>query len=230
MIGSFGTALSVFTRTYGYLGRSRRPGADIEILKRDWALETLTAMGVKVQVIGEPYTDGPLVMVGNHISYLDIPLLMGTAPGVSFLSKSEIRSWPIIGYGAEVIGTTFVKREDGKGRASAKNQIGESLQSGARVVLFPAGTTSTRETQYWRKGAFEIAAQYGVPLQPFRLRYSPLRVAAFIDDDNFAFHLFQLAQARGVDATIEFHPPVRVTNPILSCGEWYRWSRDPLSI
>lgn len=220
---SLNTTLAVFTRTYSYLRRSKRAGADIERLKLDWARETLESVGVRVTMSGTPHSSGPLILVGNHISYLDIPLLMLTSPGVSFLAKSEIQHWPVIGHGAKTIGTTFVKRENKAERASARRQIGEAVQNHGKIALFPSGTTSVQESKPWRHGAFTIAEEFGVKVQPFRIRYSPLRTAAYIDRDFFPLHLFWLARCSAVEAAIEFHEPVEIVNAAASCEEWRRW-------
>ena len=224
------TTLGVFTRTYSYLRRAKSPSADVEQLKIDWARETLSSVGVEAQVIGRPERSGPLFLVGNHISYLDIPLLMWSSPGVSFLAKSEIQKWPAIGLGAKVIGTTFVKRESKVERASARVEIARAVRAGAKIALFPSGTTTLDESKPWRLGVFDIAHTQGFPVQPFRIRYTPLRTAAYIDRDLFPAHLFKLAKSEGVQAVIEFHAPVRIEDPAEDALKWWNWSRGDQSV
>ncbi len=227
-IDSVRKAASVFTRTFSYLHRSSKPGHDLEQLKTDWALETLASMGVVIDQKGQPQTTGPILLVGNHISYLDIPMLMLSVPGVSFLAKSEIRRWPVIGRGADVMGTTFVKRQSPSDRSAARRRIGEALGQGAKIALFPSGTTCIDESKPWRLGAFEIAHELGIPLQPFRISYEPLRSAAFIDRDIFPLQLFRLAQAGRTEAFIEFHEPVQITDPAGSAVHWQKWTQEAL--
>ena len=222
------TSVSVFTRTYDYLRISRRTGAEIEVLKSRWAAETLGSLGLELTVTGRAQEAGPVILVGNHLSYLDVPLLMSAARGLSFLAKSELRSWPVFGYGARVIGTTFVERDSDGSRASAKSAIEATLKRGRKVVLFPAGTTCVAESRAWRWGAFEIANRLGIPIQPFRIRYTPLRQAAYIDDDFFPLHLFRLARLGKLSATLEFHVPVNVDDVNVSCEKWQAWAREGL--
>jgi 1-acyl-sn-glycerol-3-phosphate acyltransferase len=218
------SSLSVFTSTLAYLQRARHLD-DVELLKRQWAFELLGRMGVTVNTVGEPATDRGLLLIGNHISYLDIAMLLGVAPHISFVSKKEIASWPVIGLGAKKLNTIFVERESQDSRKVARETISGEIRKGARIVLFPSGTTCMMESKPWKRGAFEIARDLKVPIQPFRIRYTPMRKAAFIAGDMFPVHLFQLAQTGGVQAHIEFHPPVMVQDAQESCTQWQEWSR-----
>ncbi len=173
--------------------------------------------------------EGPLLLVGNHVSYLDIPFLMLACSKVSFLAKSEVGRWPIIGDGARAMDTIFVERDSGTQRASAKAAVIRGLQQGRRIVLFPSGTTSLDESKVWRRGAFEIAQTQGVRIQPFRIRYLPLRRSAYIDRDIFPVHLFRLAQGGKVTATLEFHPPQWVEDIASSCQKWQNWAQEGIS-
>jgi 1-acyl-sn-glycerol-3-phosphate acyltransferase len=228
MFESAKVATAVFTRTYRYLRLSRDESRDIEQLKIEWARETLDSVRVSTQVLGSPQESGPLFLVGNHISYLDIPLLMLSSPGVSFLAKAEIQKWPAIGLGAKVMGTTFVRRESKIERASARLQVAQAVRAGAKLALFPSGTTSVDESKPWRVGVFDIAYTQGFKVQPFRIRYSPIEIAAYIGRDFFPTHLYRLAREGGVKATIEYHPPVKVDDPGLCCEKWWNWSREGL--
>lgn len=218
-------AISVFTRTYKYLRLSRQTAADHGSLKVAWAKETLESIGVETRISGEVSASGPLILVGNHLSYLDIPCLMLASSKISFLAKSEIGSWPVIGDGARAMDTIFVKRNNGSKRASAKLAVTDGLKDGRTIVLFPSGTTSLNESKPWRHGAFEIAKNLNMQIQPFRIRYSPIRETAYIDRDFFPVHLFRLAQLGKVIATIEFHPPVFVDDVVASCEKWQTWTK-----
>lgn len=224
-MASLQTTVSLFTRTLEYLRRSRSGDEDLESLKMSWARETLDSFGVDISVRGAPVQEGPVLLVGNHISYLDIPVLLSKCRGLSFVAKSEVRKWPVIGAGAVTLGTTFVDRADKSGRTATREQIAGALKSGARIAVFPSGTTCVDESKSWKRGAFEIAKQIGIPIQPFRLIYEPLRVAAYIDKDFFPVHLFHLAQAERITGLLEFHPPVSVEDPESCCAKWRDWTR-----
>ncbi|MGE0634369.1 MAG: 1-acyl-sn-glycerol-3-phosphate acyltransferase, partial [Pseudobdellovibrionaceae bacterium] len=124
--------------------------------------------------------------------------------------------------------TVFVKRECGNSRKMAREAVHEALERGQRIAIFPSGTTSISESKVWRKGAFEIAYEKEILVQPFRISYSPLREVAYIDDDFFPTHLGRLFRLKRIQAKIEFHPPVKITDPIKECLAWSNWAREAL--
>lgn len=222
-IASFSKTVSVFTTTYDYLQRSALGESNKETLAGLWARDVLTNVGVQMEITGSPSLESPLLLVGNHISYLDIPLLMCASPNTSFVAKEEVGKWPVIGRGARALNTIFIKRECAKDRSKVREAIGKELLEGKRVAVFPAGTTCMFESKPWRKGAFEIAKEFGIPVQPFRISYTPSRTAAYIGRDFFPLHLFRLAQNGGVKARIDFHPPVRISDPVEASWTWRSW-------
>ena len=220
--------LSICTRTFGYLRRSRQGGADLAQLKQMWAEEMLERVGLEVQITGHVSDQPALLFVGNHLSYLDIPLLMAAAPRISFVAKKEIGDWPLFGDGARAMDTIFVHRESTHDREAARNAIAEGLRQGKRIAVFPSGTTSLDEAKPWRRGAFEIAKQESCWIQPFRIRYEPARRVAFIGDDALLPHLSHLMKTPGLKAHIEFHSPVLVSNAEQSALFWQAWAKSGL--
>ncbi len=219
-------SVSIFAKTYQYLQKSKEPNASIEELKLQWAQEILSRLRVNLEISGTISDQQSLLFLGNHISYLDIPLLMSTVRGLSFVAKEEITAWPIIGPAAKKVDTVFVKRESGSSRKLARKSIQEALEKGQRVALFPSGTTCLFENKSWRRGAFEIAHEHDLLLQPFRLSYSPLRAAAYIDDDFLPLHLYNLFSHERIHAKIEFHEPVKIKDPVSDCEYWQNWTRE----
>lgn len=222
------TVLRFFSKTLHYLKKSQGDSANLADLKRLWAEETLKNFKIETSVLGTPMQCGPVIFVGNHMSYLDIPLLMFACPEVSFLAKREITKWPIIGAGAARIGTIFVNRGNTKSRGEARYEVIRGLSDGKKIAVFPSGTTCLTESKEWRRGIFEIAYNQGIPVQPFRLKYSPARAAAFVDRDIFPYHLFHLARQSLIKAQIEFHTPIKILDPLESCSYWRKWSRQQL--
>jgi 1-acyl-sn-glycerol-3-phosphate acyltransferase len=154
-------------------------------IKKRWAEMVLRSFGMELVAVGTPPATGASVLVGNHVSYLDIPVLMAALPETTFIAKSDLLTWPIIGAAAAAAGTIFVKRANGSDRALARTQISEQLRKqNQKIVIFPSGTTSLHENKPWKKGAFEIAKETEVPLYLFRIDYLPLRPAAYIDEDQ----------------------------------------------
>jgi 1-acyl-sn-glycerol-3-phosphate acyltransferase len=219
-------SVGIFTKTFHYLQKSKAPDASIDDLKLQWAQDVLSRLRIDLEISGKVADQSSMLFLGNHVSYLDIPLLLSSVRGLSFVAKEEISSWPVIGQAAKKIETVFVKRESGSSRKLARQSIQEALTNGQRVAIFPSGTTCMFENKSWRKGAFEIAHEQGVKFQPFRITYFPLRAAAYIDDDFLPLHLFNLFDHKRIHAKIEFHEPVTIKDPIADCEYWQNWTRE----
>jgi len=215
----------VFKMTGKYLRLAQKNKSPIIELKKSWASDILQHLNLNIKKIGAPSTcNEPIILIGNHISYLDIPVLMQSCPEISFVSKSEVKAWPVIGKAAIQAETIFVERGSFTSRKTAKNQIANSLLlKKQKVALFPSGTTSIQPTVSWKKGAFEIAAENQIKIQPFRIRYNPLRASAYIDQDNFLLHMYQLFQFKRIDVTLEFHEPVNIQDAVSDCVYWKEW-------
>lgn len=148
----------------------------------------------------------PMLWVSNHVSWTDIPLL-GMLTPLSFLSKAEVRTWPVAGWLAAKAGSLFIRRGAGDSQLIRK-QMTRHLQEQHPLLLFPEGTTTDGHglrTFHGRLLASAIDA--GVALQPVAIRY--LRdgqidsLAPFIGDDDLLSHLMRLfANDRG---QVEIH-------------------------
>ncbi|MCX6101668.1 MAG: lysophospholipid acyltransferase family protein [Proteobacteria bacterium] len=210
--------------------RKNRPDAIQKItqFKKDWAKLSLNNLGVELTISGAPVSEEPMLFVGNHLSYLDIPVIMAAAP-VSFVAKEEVGHWPIIGDGCRAVGTVFVKRESLDSRKQAILKVGNAcIDNKQSMCLFPSGTTSLSEDVPWRRGAFEIAKSHRLKIQPFRITYSSLEIAAFIGADAFIPHLWRLLNASKMRAEIEFHDPIEINLPEEDCQFWQNWTREIL--
>jgi len=229
-VGSLRNSLGVFADTYRYLKISKNLEDHLEELKVLWAKTLVNRMRIELEIVGRPSTENSVLFLGNHISYLDIPLMMSFVPRISFVAKDELRGWPIIGEAARKANTVFVKRENGGSRRNAREAVLKALAKGNRIVIFPSGTTSLDESKPWRRGAFEIAAEADCWVQPFRLSYNPLRSVAYIDDDFFPVHVYKFFGLSKINARIEFHEPVKVTEVIQDCERWQEWCRQAVLI
>lgn len=110
---------------------------------RRWAVGMCGLVGMRRQILGVP-PHPPFVLVTNHVSYLDILLLHSVVSGV-FIAKRDMRSWPLLGPLANVMGTIWIKRESRRDALRALDQIGNAIGRGDGVVIFPEGTTSSGE-------------------------------------------------------------------------------------
>jgi 1-acyl-sn-glycerol-3-phosphate acyltransferase len=98
-------------------------------------------MGVRLTIEGQVMPDRPVLLVSNHTSWLDIPVLSAVAP-VSFIAKREVSRWPFVSSLARLQRTVFVDRERRGAVGETTNAIMERLAQGDTVVLFAEGTSS----------------------------------------------------------------------------------------
>ncbi|AXG81531.1 lysophospholipid acyltransferase family protein [Streptomyces paludis] len=194
------------------------PAALRHRLTRRWARTVLSAFGVRVTVRAagpaapvEPGT-GALV-VANHISWLDIPLLACVFPG-RVLAKSEIRGWPVIGALVARGGTLFVERERLRALPGTVRTLATALGAGSHVVVFPEGCTWCGRDQGPFTGAvFQAALDAGAPVQPVRIAYrapdgSLSGAPAYVGDGTLPASLWRVAAAGGLTAEIMVLPPI----------------------
>ncbi|MDD4975119.1 MAG: lysophospholipid acyltransferase family protein [Bacteriovorax sp.] len=218
----------VFSITGKYLRLTQKIETDFINLKGLWARDIINHFKININILGKPINhNGPTLFVGNHISYLDIPILLYSCPEISFVSKKEVKTWPVFGKVAVKMQTIFVERNNSLSRTTAKAEITKSLiERNQKLVIFPSGTTSINSTSSWKKGAFEIAEKNDIWVQPFRIRYEPLRAAAYIDKDNLLIHMYQLFILKKIKASIEFNEPVKIINSIEECDYWKKWCEE----
>ena len=98
-------------------------------------------IGVDLAIEGQLAADRPVLLVSNHTSWLDIPVLSAVAP-VSFIAKKEVASWPFVSWLARLQRTVFVDRTTRQAAGDATDEIMSRLSSGDTVVLFAEGTSS----------------------------------------------------------------------------------------
>ncbi len=99
----------------------------------------VAALPFNVRVVGE-LPQRPMLWVSNHVSWTDIPLLGMLLP-LSFLSKAEVRHWPVAGWLAEKAGTLFIRRGGGDSQR-LHEQIAGQLGLARPLLIFPEGTTT----------------------------------------------------------------------------------------
>lgn len=169
---------------------------------------TLRRMGVQFSVNG-PLPSGGLI-VANHLSYLDILFVGATVPCV-FVSKREIRSWPIVGLLASLSGTIFIDRSSSTSTATVAAQMASLLSQGVAVLLFPEGTSSDGSAVLrFHSSLFEPAARGGIPVTAAAIRYAlpghAEKDLCYYGDIHFAPHLLQTLGRQGITGTITFAP------------------------
>lgn len=172
---------------------------------RKWMAGLCTILGLEVEVDGE-VSEQTVLMVCNHISWLDIIVLSSHYP-YSFIAKSELRRWPIVGFLTHSSGSLFIKRHSVSGLKNAVADVTERLQQGRSVCLFPEGTTYDSGVQPFKSGLFVTAHQADVPVQPVAIEYLQ-DDAAYVDDDHFVTHLLKQASKHTIHVRLKFLPAI----------------------
>ncbi|MGJ5756415.1 1-acyl-sn-glycerol-3-phosphate acyltransferase [Streptomyces puniciscabiei] len=180
---------------------------------RRWCRGIVRAMGVRVRITGTAAPDGGLLLVANHVSWLDIPLLAAVRPA-RMLAKTEIRQWPVAGPLAARGGALFIERDRIRALPETVARIAEALREGAAVAAFPEGSTwCGRAHGRFHRAVFQAALDAGVPVQPVRLRYTQeggtaSTAAAFVGEDTLLASLWRVARFRGLIAEVEVRPAI----------------------
>ncbi|MEU9174578.1 lysophospholipid acyltransferase family protein [Streptomyces sp. NPDC048420] len=178
---------------------------------RWWCRAVVRASGVRVRMSGATAPTGGVLLVANHISWLDIPLLAAVRPA-RMLAKSEIRHWPVAGWLTARSGTLFIDRDRLRALPDTVARIAGALRGGAAVAVFPEGSTWCGRAQgHFRRAVFQAALDAGVPVQPVSLRYRLVdggasTAPAFIGDDSLLASVWRVVSARGLVAEVEVLP------------------------
>ena len=175
-----------------------------------WSRILLVCCGVKVLHRGVPKREGAVLWVANHVSWVDI-FVMNSVRAVSFIAKSDIRKWPLIGWLVAGAGTLFIER----GRRHAVRAVGQQMSTrfsrGEVVGLFPEGTTSPgMDVATFHTSLFEPALRAGVDIQPVALLFLQKGERstrhAFVGEQTLSHNIWLLLSATGVVVEMVFCP------------------------
>jgi 1-acyl-sn-glycerol-3-phosphate acyltransferase len=183
-------------------------------------------IGVRVRVIGRRGDEHPLMIVANHVSWLDISVLTSIAP-VVFVAKQEVASWPLFGLLAKLQRTVFVNRTQRHKTADVNAEIGRRLADGDPVVLFGEGTSSDGNRVLEFRSALIGAARDALAqaehakrvwIQPLSIAYTGLLglplgrqhrpLVAWYGDFELAPHFANIIRLGGIDVTVTWGAPI----------------------
>ncbi|GAA3871113.1 lysophospholipid acyltransferase family protein [Streptomyces lacrimifluminis] len=175
---------------------------------RRWARTIVWAAGVRLRVTGATAPTGGVLLVANHISWLDIPLLAAVRPA-RMLAKAEIRRWPVAGALTATSGALFIERDRLRALPHTVAKIAGALREGTAVVAFPEGSTWCGKAQgHFRRAVFQAALDADVPVQPVHLHYrlaggAASTAPAFVGEDSLLTSVWRVVSARGLVAEVE---------------------------
>lgn len=155
-----------------------------------WALEFLALLAIKLEAPALPQQHGPLLLVANHISFIDIVVLLATTP-CRLVSKADVHHWPLIGPMAAAMGTVFIERESRRDAMRVVHHMAEAFRDDAVLAVFPEGTTGDgRELLPFHGNLLQAAIATHTAVQPLALRYEDAvtgglsTAPAYVGDDS----------------------------------------------
>jgi len=185
-----------------------------------WGTLLIKIIGIRLSVNGKNNwrKNQHYCIISNHTSYLDI-LIAGAVFPVLFVSRHDVKYWPLLGTIAWVRGSIFVDRSiTGSKERPYVKQIIDYLEKGFNVIIFPEGTTSNGDgVMPFKKTVFSCPVRAEVPILPISIRYTHIDNRRFSEsnrdrvcwygDMTFPDHFWSVLQLRRVDVTIIIHPP-----------------------
>ncbi len=178
---------------------------------RVWLHQATAIIGVDIQVHGTP-AKRPAFVVANHVSWLDILVIASVLP-VSFLSKEEVRDWPVIGILAARAGTLFIRRGSKDGATQATRLMKTKLATGHSIASFPeARTTDGTTVHTFHPRLFAAAIETDVSIQPVALRYPHAKgvsaIVPYVDEPNLIKHAFHIMSTKHTVAKVTLCAPI----------------------
>lgn len=175
---------------------------------RWWSATLLRRLGIRLAVQGTPRA-GATLLVANHVSWLDIAAIHAVVPQARFVSKSDVKHWPLVGRLVAGAGTLFIERENKRDALRVVHRMADALRAGDVVAVFPEGTTGTgRELLPFHANLLQAAIATEIPVQPVVLRFHQpgqafSAAAEFVGATTLAQSVWRMACAQGLQIDVQ---------------------------
>jgi len=177
---------------------------------QSWAARMLQILGIQLQLRGAPPATGPVLLVANHISWLDILVLHATRH-CRFVSKAGVRHWPVIGTLATGAGTLYIERESRRDAMRVVHHMVEGLRAAEVLAVFPEGTTSDgRQLLPFHANLIQAAISAEAQVQPVALSFTTLSTGqqsfapCYVGDDTFVGSVWRTLSGPPIAAVAAF--------------------------
>ncbi|HUX92064.1 MAG TPA: lysophospholipid acyltransferase family protein [Gallionellaceae bacterium] len=185
-------------------------------VERRWNGGLMAILNIRIRIRGTvpDLSERNVMLVANHVSWLDIYLLNAVKPA-RFVSKVEVRSWPVVGWLAIKMGTLFIDRTKRHDTARVNHEVSDVLSNGGCIAVFPEGTTSNGSMlRPFHASLLQPAVHSNSQLWPAAIRYThadgSLNLApAYVDELSFGDSLASILSQAIIYAELEFLPPIR---------------------
>lgn len=189
--------------------------ASRQFVMQHWSRALLDILHVRLETGGHlpPQHMQGALLVANHISWLDVYALNAVRPS-SFIAKSEVGAWPLLGLLCRRAQTIFIERNNRRDTLRANGLIAERLAQGECVALFPEGTTTNgSQVRHFHSALLQCAIDAKCAVYPVAIRYhdgsgQACSDAAFIGDMTFLQSLRKILFSPSLHATLVFLPAI----------------------
>lgn len=198
---------------------------------KGWGRRMCAICKCRVTVHGTP-PKPPFVLVCNHLSYIDIPVLLSLLDGVP-IAKKEVRSWPILGYICKGVGVVFVDRTRRRDLVRVNEEIAAHVHGQQGIFFFPEGTSSMgADILPFKPSLLAFPASQGLPVSYASITYQtpgddpPAHetICWWRDDDLFFWHAMRFLGVKTFDACVSFgsEPVLNADRKELADALWHR--------
>jgi 1-acyl-sn-glycerol-3-phosphate acyltransferase len=173
-----------------------------------WSAKMFRMLGMQLVVQGR-FRPGPKLIVANHVSWLDIMAVHAVCPQARFVSKAEVRHWPLVARLVDSARTLYLERSRARDALRVVHQMAQALQQGDTVAVFPEGTVGDGRTLLpFHANLLQAAIATATPVQPVALRYGDARhvvspAVLFTGDITLKQSLWWLACGEGVVVQVQ---------------------------
>lgn len=178
-----------------------------------WSRALLAHAGIALEIRGTPPAGGPVVLVANHLSWLDISV-MHAARHCRFISKSDVQRWPVIGRLATAAGTLYIERNTRRDAMRIVRLMQEALQRREVLGVFPEGTTGDGTALLpFHANLLQAAVLADAPVQPVGLRFidratgRPSAAVLYVGDDTLVGSLWRVLRSDAITAVVHYGAP-----------------------
>ena len=180
-----------------------------------WSQQMLVCIGIRLELAGNTQVSGPLLLVSNHVSWIDITALHA-ARYCRFVSKADVRAWPLIGALAAGIGTLFIQRESRKDALRVVQHMERSLRDGDVLAIFPEGTTSDGVALLpFHANLLQAAIAANAPVQSMAIDYRDeitgqrSLAPCYVGNDTLMVSVWRSLRAQSLSVKISLGPVQR---------------------
>jgi len=214
---------AALVRLWIFVRRPKNPWKIVSRMTQKFVTAIRTILNVRITLQGDlDLLDikGAFI-ASNHLGYLDGFVLGSLFPTI-FVSKLEVRGWPIIGWWTALCGTVYIDRER-KGKIPLTvEKIVERLTQKANILIFPEGTSTAGDHLLpFQSAPFAAPLRAHAPILPLTITYRRINGEPVTDanrdtiywygDMDFMTHFWKLLAMRSIEVAVKFHAPIDTT-------------------